>query len=262
MTEMTQYMPGTFSWIDLATTDAAGAKQFYTELFGWEAEDMPAGPDSVYTMLSKDGKSVAGLYAMNEEQRGMGMPPTWISYVSVADAEATAAKAKALGGQVMAEPFDVMDSGRMAVIQGPTGEVFNIWQPKNHIGAQVVNEPGTLSWNELATNDIEKAQAFYTQLFGWGAQVQEMPMTTYTTFLVGERMNAGMLQMTEEWGDMPPHWMVYFAVADCDASAEKAKALGGEIGVPPTDLPPVGRFAVLTDPQGAHFTIIKLDNPE
>lgn len=261
MTEMTEYKPGTFNWIDLATTDAGAAKQFYVGLFGWEAQDMPAGPDNIYTMFQKGGKNVAALYEMNEEQ-SMGMPPSWMSYVSVADANAVAEKAKALGGQVLDKPFDVMDAGRMAVLQGPTGEVFNIWQPKSNIGAEVVNEPGTLGWNELATNDTEKAKAFYTQLFGWGTQVQEMPMTTYTTFMLGERMNGGMLQMTEEWGDMPPHWMVYFVVEDCDASAEKAKSLGGEIGVPPTDLPPVGRFSVIKDPQGAHFTIIKLDNPQ
>ncbi len=262
MTEMKKYPPGTFSWIDLATTDAEAAKAFYTTLFGWEAEDMPAGPDAVYTMLSKNGKSAAGLYAMSAEQQSMGMPPNWMSYISVADADATAEKAKSLGGQVMAEPFDVMEAGRMAVLQGPTGEMFAVWQPKDHIGSQVVNEPGTLSWNELATNDTAKAGQFYTSLFGWTSQVQEMPMTTYTTFSVGERMNAGMMQMTEEWGDMPPHWMVYFAVEDCDASAAKAQSLGGEVGVPPTDIPPIGRFSVIKDPQGAHFTIIKLNNPD
>jgi hypothetical protein len=261
MTEYNEYAPGTFSWVDLGTTDAAGAKAFYTQLFGWQADDSPAGPDMVYTMLSKDGKGVAGLYQMGAEQQAQGMPPFWLSYVSVADVEASAAKAKSLGGQVLREPMDVMDAGRMALIQDPTGAMLALWQPIQHHGADLANEPGSLSWNELATRDTDKAGEFYTKLFGWDTQVQEMPQTTYTTFLNGDRMNGGMMPMTEEWGDIPPHWMVYFAVEDCDQSAEKAKELGGQVRVPPTDIPPVGRFAVIQDPQGGTFTIIKLSNP-
>lgn len=262
MTEFNEYAPGTFCWVDLGTTDAEGAKAFYTELFGWSAIDNPAGPDMVYTMLQIEGKDVAGLYQMSEEQRSQGMPPLWLSYVSVANVDECAAKAKSLGGQVLQEPFDVMDVGRMALVQDPTGAVLALWQPRTHIGARLANVPGALSWNELATNDTQVAGEFYTRLFDWGAQAQEMGPTTYTTFMNGERMNGGMLQITEEWGDVPPHWMVYFAVEDCDGSTEKAKELGGEIIVPPRDIPPVGRFAVVQDPQGGAFTIIRLNNPE
>ncbi|HMQ52522.1 MAG TPA: VOC family protein [Anaerolineae bacterium] len=261
MTHFDSYSPGTFCWTDLTTPDPAGAKAFYTQLFGWEAVDLPVGPDMVYTTMNLEGKNVAALFQMDPEQQAQGVPPHWISYVSVANAAESAARAKALGGTVMVDAFDVMEEGRMAVIQDPTGGILSLWEPKRHIGARIVNEPGTLSWNELATRDTEKAKAFYTQLFGWNTQVQEMPTMTYTTFLNNGRMNAGMLAMTEEWGDMPPHWMVYFAVADCDASAEKVTALGGQVHVPPTDIP-VGRFAVVGDPQGAVFTIMKINDPD
>ncbi len=261
MTKVTEHAPGTFSWVDLGTTDVEGAKKFYSKLFNWNFADMPAGEQGVYSMAQLDGQEAAAAFQMGEDLLSRGIPPHWTSYVTVVNAEESAAKAQKLGGTLLMEPFDVMDAGRMAVIQGPTGETFSIWEPKAHIGATVVNEPGSLNWNELATTDHEKAGAFYTKLFGWSSQLQEMPMTIYTIFMNGERMNGGMLQMTEEWGDIPSHWMVYFAVEDCDASAEKAKELGGEITVPPTDIPPAGRFSVIKDPQGAVFSIIKLNNP-
>lgn len=262
MSEFNEYAPGTFSWVDLATTDADAAKSFYTQLFGWTAEDYPTDETGVYTMMRIDGKDVAALYQMHEEQQAQGIPPHWLSYVTVADVNESAEKARSLGGQIIVEPMDVMEEGRMALVQDPTGATFALWQPKRHIGARVVNEPGTFTWNELATRDTETAEEFYTKLFGWESETQEMPMTVYTSFRNNGRMNAGMLEMTDEWGDIPPHWMVYFAVADCDASAEKAKSLGATVQVEPMDIPPVGRFAVIQDPQGAHFTIIKLNNPE
>ena len=262
MTEMSKYAPGTFCWVDLSTSDAEAAKKFYTGLFGWHIHDIPIGPDMVYSMLQIEGKDVAALSQQGEEQQSQGIPPHWLSYVSVASADEMAQKARSLGGQVIAEPFDVFDSGRMALFQDPQGAMFAVWQPGQHIGARLVNQPGTLSWNELATNDHQQAGKFYTQLFGWKAEVQPMATTHYTTFSVGDRMNAGMIQMTEEWGDIPPHWMVYFAVEDCDRSAEKVKELGGAVHVPPTDIPEVGRFALVQDPPGAMFAIIKLNNPD
>jgi len=262
MTVMTEYTPGTFNWVDLSTTDPESAKKFYTRLFGWELVDMPAGPDIVYTMAQLNGKNVAALFQQSAEESEHGVPPHWNSYVSVASADETAAKAKSLGGVVLGDPFDVMDAGRMAMIQDATGAVLAAWEPKTHVGAELVNDPGAFSWNELATTDTEKAAKFYTELFDWGTEVQEMPNIIYTTFKNGDRMAAGMLEITEEWGDVPPHWAVYFSVENCDASAAKAKELGGQIAVEPMDIPPVGRFAVIQDPQGAHFYIIKLNNPE
>lgn len=260
MTEVTKHNPGTFCWVDLSTTDAEAAKTFYTGLFGWGTHDNPMGPDAVYTMLQLEGKEVGGLY-QQDQQKSQGGPPHWMSYVSVASADETVQKAKSQGGQVLAEPVDVFDAGRMAVLQDPTGTTFAVWQAGQHIGARLVNQPGTICWNELATKDEKVAGEFYSRLFGWVSQVQDMGPTSYTIFFRGDQMAAGMIQMTEEWGDIPPHWMVYFAVEDCDSSAETVKQLGGEIKVPPTDIPGIGRFAVAQDPQGAVFSIIKLTNP-
>jgi predicted enzyme related to lactoylglutathione lyase len=256
MTEMSKYAPGTFSWVDLSTTSAAGAKTFYASLFGWTHEDMPAGDAGIYTMFSLRGKAVAGMSEMSADQQAQGQPPFWLSYVTVADATASAEKATTLGGTLMMPPMDVMDAGRMSLIQDPTGAVFAIWEPGEHIGAGIVNEHASLSWNELVTRDTNRATEFYTQLFDWGAEVQDMPNMRYTTFKVGERMNGGMMPMDEQWEGIPPHWMVYFAVTDVDASANQAKELGASIHVPPTDIPSIGRFSMVQDPQGAAFTII------
>jgi hypothetical protein len=259
MQEVTRYPPGTFSWVDLATTDAAAAKQFYCRLFGWEAHDEPAGPEGVYTMLKLAGRNVAALYEMNADMQAQGVPPHWLSYITVDDIAATTAKVAALGGTVLAEPFDVMEAGRMAVVQDSTGAMFALWQPGRHAGATLVNMPGAFSWNELATPDAAKAIEFYKGLFGWEAQTSEMPSGPYTTLSNQGRMNGGMLQMTEEWGDMPPSWSVYFGVDDCDAAVALAQELGATVAVPAFDIPPVGRMAVLQDPQGAVFTVIKMD---
>ncbi len=260
MTEMTKYEPGVFSWVDLATSDAEGAKKFYGELFGWSFEDMPAGKGMVYTMASLKGKSVAGLYGMGPEMSEH--QPHWQSYVSVDNAEESVEKAKSLGGTVVEGPFDVMEAGKMAVIQAPDGAYFSIWQPGVHIGAELVNEVGCFCWNELGTRDPEKATAFYTGLFNWGTQVDDMGTFKYTTYKVGDRMNGGMMEMTPEWGDVPPHWGVYFTVEDCDAAAEKITSLGGVVHRPPADIPGTGRFAVVQDPQGGVFNIITMQNPQ
>lgn len=262
MSEVNEYAPGTFSWVDLATTDAAGAKEFYAGLFKWSYEDNPAGPDMVYSMCSVGGKAAAGLSEMMTDMKEQGIPPHWSSYITVANADETAKKAKELGGSLTLEPMDVMDVGRMAIIQDPTGAMVSIWEPKLHKGADIVNQPGALCWNELATNDTDAADAFYTALFGWGSKKQDMGSFTYTSFMVGERPNGGMMQIREEWGEVPPHWGVYFAVADCDATCEKATSTGGTLLNGPQDIPEVGRFAVLHDPQGAVFNVIQMANPE
>lgn len=261
MQETTEYAPGTFCWVELATTDGEAAKQFYTGLFGWAFNDNPIGPEMVYTMLKEDGKDVGALYKMPAEMTSQGIPPNWLSYVSVASADESTEKAKALGGTVLKEPFDVFDIGRMAVIQDPTGAVFAVWQPFKQKGSGIVNVPNSFCWNELATKDTAKAGDFYSGLFGWGKNVQEMGMT-YTMFINGDRPAGGMYEPPPEMGDLPPHWLVYFAVDDCDAQAQKAAELGGKICAPPSDIPGIGRFSVIQDPQGAAFAIIKLANPQ
>lgn len=220
--------------------------------FSGGINDVPMGEQGVYTMLQIGGKDVAALYGLNEEQRAQGVPPHWMAYVSVASADDAAGRAKSLGGTVLMGPFDVFDSGRMAVVQDPTGAMLSVWEPRQHIGAQIANEPGALAWAELITTDTEAAGKFYTQLFGWEAETADMGGTVYTSFMSGGQPAGGMMQMPDELGDVPPHWMVYFAVGDCDRSVDQTAALGGRIQVPPTNVEGVGRFAVLQDPLSHH----------
>jgi uncharacterized protein len=261
MQETIEYAPGTFCWVEAATTAGEGAKKFYTELFGWDFTDAPVGPGMVYTMLKLGGKEVGGLFEMPAEMTDQGIPPHWMSYVSVTSADETAAKAKELGATLLKEPFDVMDVGRMAVVQDPTGAVFALWQAGTRSGADVVNVPNSFCWNELATPDTAKSGDFYTGLFGWGKNVQQMGPMTYTSFMNGDRPAGGMYKPTPEMGEIPPNWLVYFAVDDADAKLKKANELGAKTIVPPMDIPGTGRFAVVQDPQGAVFGIIKLDTP-
>lgn len=259
MEEIKKHQPGTFSWVDLATTDRATAIRFYSELMGLKSVDEPAGPDMIYSMLTLNDKPVAAVYDFSKEQLEQGMQPHWNSYVTVENVDESVEKAKSLQGNVLQGPFDVFDSGRMSMIQDPTGAVLALWEPKKAIGAHFKNIPGSFCWNELATTDREKAKTFYTQLFGWDSQTSEMTNITYTVFLLDEKPIAGMLQITEEMGDMPPHWLPYFAVADCDQSSANAQELGGKVMAPPTDIPGTGRFSVLLDSQGAAFAILELE---
>lgn len=262
MTEFNEYKPGTFCWVDLGTTDAAAAQEFYSSLFGWDFEAIPIDESNYYYMAYLDGKVVAGLGELSPEQQEQGIPPAWTSYVSVDDADASTETARSVGGTVFMEPMDVFEEGRMSLLADPTGAMFGVWQAGNHIGARLANVPGTLSWNELATRDPATAEAFYTEVFGWDAHTAEMEGGPYTSFMNGERAAGGMMEITEEWpADVPPHWLVYFAVSDCEASAAKVEELGGSVSVPPTSAGDVGTFAVIADPQGAVFSIIELNQP-
>jgi uncharacterized protein len=259
MPELTKHEPGSFSWIELATTDTAGGKAFYTALFGWTFVDTPAGPDMVYTRFQLRGKDVAALYPQPKEQRDQGVPPNWGSYVSVESADGTAAKARELGGRVLLEPFDVFDYGRMAVVEDPTGAIFSIWEARTHIGVQVLGEPNSLCWNELYTRDTAAALKFYSALFAWRPKTDA---GGYTEWLISDRAVGGMIQIAPEWGPMPPNWTPYFLVEDCDATAQRALQLGGRQLVPARDIENVGRFTMIQDPQGACFAIIKLTQRE
>lgn len=262
MPEIKKYKPGTFCWPELATSDSAAAKKFYTALFGWKTQDDEVAPGMIYTMALMKDKNVGAMYELTAEMKKMNIPPHWLQYVSVDSAEDSTAKAKKLGATVTREPMDVMDIGRMSVIQDPTGGVFALWEPKTTIGASLINEHGAITWNELMTNNVDAAGKFYTDLFGWSSQTQDMGGFMYTSFANGERPAAGMMAITKEMGDMPTNWMQYFAIDDCDKGAAKIKQLGGQILVGPQDIPEIGRFAVAMDPQHACFAIIKLLNPQ
>jgi len=256
MTEVSVYAPGTFCWVDLGTTDTDAAKAFYTQLFGWEAVDVPAGEMGVYTMLQKEGEDVCALYAMNTP----GVPPYWLSYISVDQLDAVAEQVTTLGGKVMQPPFDVMESGRMALVQDLEGAVFALWEPKQHTGAKRANEPATWCWNELQAHQPEQAARFYESLFGWKTH-GNLAADNYLEFQIGDRSMAGALQLQSDWGNIPPNWAVYFAVTDCDATLEKAQSLGGTVTMPATTMEDVGRIAGLCDPQGAFFYIIQMATP-
>lgn len=262
MQETPEYKPGTFCWVELGTTNGEAAKTFYTQLFGWEYVDSPVGPDMIYTMLKLDGKDIGALYQMNSEMKSMGIPPHWLSYISVENADTTVEKAKAAGATIMKEPFDVMTVGRMAVIKDPTGAVFAVWQAGTHAGAGVANVPNSFCWNELGTSDTLIDGEFYSTVFGWGRNTQNFGPMEYTMFANGDRTAGGMFKISPEMGPIPPHWLVYFAVDDCDAKVQKATDLGATVMKPADDIPGIGRFAILLDPQGAAFAIIKLDNSQ
>lgn len=251
MPEVTSFKPGEFCWFELATSDQNAAKQFYSQLFGWHMNDQPMGPDQVYTMLEKNGKSVGALYGMETERTAAGVPPHWNTYISVDNVDEAAKRAKDLGGTLIQEPFDVMDVGRMATVKDPTGAVFSLWQANKHKGADVVDEPNAFCWYELNTRDTEKAKQFYSNLLGW----QPSGSPEYTEWKQGDRSLGGMMAIQPDWGQVPPAWTNYVMVENADDTASKAKSLGGQAIVEPSDIPNMGRFAVLQDPQGAVFAV-------
>lgn len=257
MSERTSYEPGTPCWVDLGSPDLDASIEFYSALFGWE---VPEGENveetGGYRRATKNGVDVVGMMPLMQE----GQPPAWSSYVSVADADATAAAVTANGGTVLAEVMDVMGLGKMAVFADPSGAVFGIWQPGTFHGAGLVNEPGALSWNELNTRDLGGAKAFYGAVFGWAFEDNDMGEAgTYTTIKRGENMVGGILNMSERGvpEQVPPHWQVYFAVENTDAAVEQATGNGGSVMVPPMEVP-AGRFSILIDPHGASFAVIAL----
>lgn len=255
MSERTSYTAGTPCWVDLATPDVDAAARFYGELFGWEVPELPNSAEmGGYRRAKKDGADVCGVMPLMQE----GQPPAWSTYVSVTDAGATAAAVTANGGTQVAEPMDVSDLGRMAVFTDPEGAYFGIWQPGSFAGAERVNEPGSVSWNELETRDPGAAKEFYGAVFGWAFEEESMPQMTYNVAKIGEDRVAGMADVKGRLPDqIPAHWMVYFSVEDADGTMEKVKAGGGSVGFGPVDIP-VGRFAMVSDPWGAAFAVVKL----
>lgn len=251
MGERDSYPAGTFCWADLGTTEGADAKAFYTSLFGWDAEDLPAGEDGVYTMFRAGGRDVAALYEMGADERGQ-LPAHWSSYISVEDLDAVAARAIELGAAVVAEPFDVMDSGRMAVLRDPTGAHVHLWEPGRHVGAGRVNETGCMVWNELASSDVVRSAAFYRDLLGWEA---EPDATGYATIRSDAGLNGGIRPLQD--GEQPA-WMVYFSTASTDDAVKLVREAGGAIVAGPMDVT-VGRIALVRDPQGALLALYEGD---
>ncbi len=248
MGERTSYAPGTFSWSDLQTDDLERAKRFYGDLLGWSYEDLPIGDGSVYSMAKVQGHSVAGL----GERQDKSIPPHWNCYVTVEDADASAARAAELGATLLAEPFDVFDAGRMAAFADPQGAVLSVWQPRENIGAGLVNVPGALTWNDLVTPDVEASSGFYSALFDWEIAEVAGSNGQYWSITNGGRLNGGMLPIVEGGH---PAWNLYFACENVDATLARANELGGQTFMGPMDVPNGSRFAILRDPSNAVFSV-------
>ena len=242
----TGYAPGTFCWAELATGDAGAAKAFYGDLLGWTYDDQPVGEGIVYSTAVRDGHQVAALF---ESAQGL---PRWSSFVAVASAGAVTDAARAAGATVVAEPYDVFDAGRMAVVADPTGAEVSLWQAGTHAGAALVNGPGALAWNDLLTADVAGACAFYAQVLGWGlTPVPGAPGDRHSISVDGHP-NGGIAEAPP---GAPAAWLPFFGVEDVEAAAERTTAGGGTVLAGPIPVPS-GRFLLLADPQGATFGAI------
>ncbi|MFJ4918941.1 VOC family protein [Streptomyces sp. NPDC088725] len=256
----TNFVAGAPSWADLTTPDMAGASAFYQGLFGWDT--ISGGPDTGgYSMFQLGGRTVAGAMPMPSEQA----PPAWSVYFQTHDADATAASVREAGGSVLSEPVDVMDFGRMAIFTDPAGAGFSVWQPGKLMGLERVQDPGSLCWVELYTSDEGAATGFYSSVFRWETISMPMPGGTGTYRMVNpagegaDAMFGGFVPIGSDQteSDIPPHWLLYFEVADCDGTVAEAERLGGTVRAAPMDIEGVGRFAKLTDPYGARFALMQ-----
>jgi len=256
MANVDNHAPGTFCWAELATTGQDAAKKFYPALLGWTPTDQPMGPGSVYTIFSLDGRNTGACYTLEPDLMKMGVPPHWLLYVTVTDADQTAAKVAPAGGKLFKEPFDVMELGRMAVIQDPTGAVIAIWQPKLHTGVGIEGVPGTLCWADLMTPNPDIAVKFYESVFGWKVEAGK-DASGYLHIKAGDKFIGGIPPAAHRNPNVPPHWLAYFLVSDCDASTAKAKEAGANICVAPMSMEGVGRWSVIADPAGAVFALFQ-----
>ena len=257
MTYIDKHPAGSFCWIELHTTDQAAAKKFYDTLFGWTPNDMPMGPNDFYTIWKLDGRDAAAGCTLRPEQLAQHVPPHWMLYIQVDNVDTSAAKVAQLGGKVIVPPFDVFDAGKMSVIQDPTGAHFCLWQPNKNAGIGVHSVHGTLCWADLSTSDTERAQKFYSGLFGWQFTASENDSSGYLHIKNGEHFIGGLPPAKYMQPGVPPHWLAYFMVDDVDVTANKAKEMGAKLFMPPMTMEGVGRMSIMGDPQGAMFAIFK-----
>ena len=265
MPEVSEYAPGMPSWTELSTTDETGALSFYSAMFGWQddPQEMGEGSNWFYHMQKLNGQYACSIYKQREEERSQNLPPHWNIYFTVENVDESVETIKLNGGAVVFGPMDVFEAGRMAFCQDPQGAFFAVWQAKQHIGAGVRGEPGAMCWNELLTTDRSAAIEFYLAALGMEIGEVAGPMNDYAMLKAGGTEVVGIMEITADMPPMPPHWDVYFQVADIEASVAQAELLGATLYIPPTDIvkeegqPPVGRFAALSDPQGAAFSILQ-----
>ena len=249
---------GDFCWVDCAALDPQAAKEFYAGLFGWTYKEDDNGGMPYITLQAGD-TPIGGLYELMDEQKAQGVPPNWLGYIKVEALEPILAKAGEHGGNIVMEPCEVPDHGRLSVLQDPTGATFALWESAGHDGTAYRPGPGVPVWFECLSTDLEKSVAFYSAVFGWTAvDHPTVGEVNYKVLMNGEQPAGGCMQMGEEFGGAPSHWMIYFHVEDPDATVEKIAASGGNVMVPPIDIDGVGRFAVALAPDGAAFSVIRL----
>jgi predicted enzyme related to lactoylglutathione lyase len=256
-----EYKQGQFCWVELQTTNPKEAKNFYGELLGWDFKENPISDSEVYIMASRGKNVICGMMTLGKEERDHKVPPHWNNYVSVKNADETSKKAKTLGGKILAEPFDVMDVGRMAVIQDPTGPIFCIWQPKNHVGMAADSmDLGSFCWNECGTHNVKKAEEFYSKLFSWEIKKSTSEKMQYGEIYLEEKHPfGGIYELTKEMKDVPPHWICYFNVENCKKSTDLAKKMGAAIRMDNMAIPDMGHISVISDPQGAVFGLFSIN---
>ena len=257
----TSYESGTFSWVELATTDRDDAKRFYGGLFGWECEDEARLGGDVSTIARLDGEAVAGITEQPASQ-GRGVSSSWVSYVTVASADESATRAGELGGTVHTGPFDIGDAARVAVVADPTGAAIGLWEARDSIGSERVNGPGCLTSNELATDDIDAASKFYRELFGWAIEEVDTGGGPRYWLIHGEGAlegrNGGMRELGRPGEGTTPNWMPYFTTESTGKSLARTEELGGTTLMPATQIP-AGIIAAVRDPRGAVFSIFEGD---
>jgi hypothetical protein len=257
MSHFDHHTPNSFCWADLSSTDIEASKSFYSQLFGWGIVEVPIDEQMSYTMFQKEGQDVCGASQMSPEMKQQGIPSCWMSHLSVADVAESTANVEKFGGKTLMPPFPVMQAGKMSVVQDPQGATLALWEPQASIGAQVMNEPNTLCWNELQTHNIPQSSAFYQELCGWDTKVSAAATGgDYFEFQTNQHSVAGMMQIRPEWGEVPPNWSIYFAVEDCNQTVDQVQKLGGRVIMPTTHFD-IGDMAVVRDPQGAAFSLIQ-----
>jgi predicted enzyme related to lactoylglutathione lyase len=256
MADTRTFVAGTPAWVDLSTTDPAAARQYYSKLFGWEVEVSPDPAAGGYALAKIGDKNVAGIGGTQDPHA----PAAWMVYIGTSDAEKTAKIVEQSGGKVVMPPFEVLKSGRMAVFQDPSGAFISVWEPNEMHGSDLMYAPNTFAWAELNSRGVDKARPFYSSVFGWGEK--NSPMSEgggdYTEFKQDGESVAGAMEMNPMVPkEVPSYWMVYFGAEDVDKTYKKALDSGGREMLPPQDFPG-GRFAIVADPQGAAFGILKL----
>jgi predicted enzyme related to lactoylglutathione lyase len=258
-TEFTTHKPGSFCWVDMMTTDTKAAKNFYNDIFGWQFQDVPVDEKgNIYTFLSLNGKPVAAMGEMNEDQKKAGFPPAWINYVCVTDASEKVKKAVELGATVVVPDMDAMEEGRFALLADPEGAIFGLWQPKNYQGAALKNTPGSVCWVEHNGHGNEKVVPFYENLFGWTSKTETSDKgMVYTSFYIGEEWAGDRFVLPQGMEEVPANWLTYFGTDNIDTLLEKCRSYNAQILADKMLIEGMGYFAVIQDPQGAVFGVVE-----